>query len=159
MSSGPEGAQPVLLLKTKSAPADHYEELFSAPRDGFAFEPEFIPVLEHQLLDDGMNSFKELLQERKISNREDAAYGGLIFTSQRAVEAFAKLVEDGKGEYTFRSLKPILRTYPSFYPFYPAHPVQDMHSTPMPPPVLEEIPFGLFVFRSPATAYHHKVFF
>jgi uroporphyrinogen-III synthase len=99
MSSSRIESQPVLLLKTKSTPADHYQELFSVPRDGFTFAPEFVPVLQHQFLDDGLQRFRELLQGKKISNREDAEYGGLIFTSQRAVEAFAKLVEEGKGIY------------------------------------------------------------
>ncbi|KAI1863466.1 hypothetical protein JX265_008861 [Neoarthrinium moseri] len=96
----PNPKQPVLLLKTKSSPSDTYEELFStaAPPDGGpGFEPIFVPVLQHQFDEAGLGSFRALLRERRISNREDAAYGGLIFTSQRAVEAFAKLVEEGSG--------------------------------------------------------------
>lgn len=89
--------QPVLLLKTKSVPNDTYEELFSTPRDGLDFDPIFVPVLQHQFLQDGMNSFRDLLRNGKISNKEGAEYGGLIFTSQRAVEGFAKLVEEGHG--------------------------------------------------------------
>ncbi|KAI0121670.1 uroporphyrinogen-III synthase [Xylariales sp. AK1849] len=89
--------QPILLLKTKSTPTDAYEELFATPRDGFAFEPIFVPVLQHQFEEDGMQTVRSLLQERRISGSHDATYGGLIFTSQRAVEAFAKLVEEGQG--------------------------------------------------------------
>ncbi|KAI0118097.1 tetrapyrrole biosynthesis, uroporphyrinogen III synthase [Hypoxylon sp. NC0597] len=88
---------PVFLLKTKSTPTDAYEDIFSTPRDSFNFESAFVPVLQHKFEDDGMQQFAKLLQERQISNSSDSAYGGLIFTSQRAVEAFAKLVEEGKG--------------------------------------------------------------
>lgn len=88
---------PVLLLKTKSTPTDTYEELFSTPRDGLAFDPIFVPVLQHQFQEDGMSSFRDLLRDKRISRKKDAAYGGLIFTSQRAVEGFAKLVEEGQG--------------------------------------------------------------
>jgi uroporphyrinogen-III synthase len=88
---------PVLLLKTKSSPTDAYEDLFSTPRDDFHFEPTFIPVLQHRFDDDGMKSVRELLQKRRINGGENSDYGGLIFTSQRAVEAFAKLVDEGQG--------------------------------------------------------------
>jgi len=91
---GPQGRQiPVFLLKTKSSPTDAYEDLFSTPQDGFHFEPKFIPVLQHRYDDDGMKSVQRLLRERKINGDEGGEYGGLIFTSQRAVEAFARLVE------------------------------------------------------------------
>ncbi|KAL2024803.1 hypothetical protein VTK56DRAFT_5624 [Thermocarpiscus australiensis] len=89
---------PVLLLKTRSTPTDAYEEVFSTPSDGFNFEPTFVPVLEHRLEDEGMAKVRGLLQNKSIGTAEDSAYGGLIFTSQRAVEAFTKLVEDGRGE-------------------------------------------------------------
>ncbi|KAI0550940.1 uroporphyrinogen-III synthase [Xylaria curta] len=88
---------PVLLLKTKSSPTDAYEDLFSTPHDGFHFEPTFVPVLQHCFAEDGLQTVRELLQAKKISNSVDSAYGGLIFTSQRAVEAFAKLVDEGQG--------------------------------------------------------------
>ncbi|KAI0098865.1 uroporphyrinogen-III synthase [Nemania sp. FL0031] len=87
---------PVLLLKTKSSPTDAYEDLFSTPHEGFHFEPTFVPVLQHCFAEDGLKSLRELLQEKRINNSLDSAYGGLIFTSQRAVEAFAKLVEEGQ---------------------------------------------------------------
>ncbi|KAK6210773.1 uroporphyrinogen-III synthase [Pestalotiopsis sp. IQ-011] len=96
--------QPVLLLKTKSVPNDTYEELFSTPRDGLDFDPIFVPVLQHQFLQDGMNSFRDLLRNGKISNKEGAEYGGLIFTSQRAVEGFAKLVEEGHDDEQWPNL-------------------------------------------------------
>ncbi|KAI0474992.1 tetrapyrrole biosynthesis, uroporphyrinogen III synthase [Xylariaceae sp. FL0804] len=88
---------PVFLLKTKSSPSDAYEDLFSAPRDGVDFEPRFVPVLQHQFEEEGMRSVRRLLRDRKISSGPGCAYGGLIFTSQRAVEAFAQLVQEGQG--------------------------------------------------------------
>ncbi|KAI1826319.1 uroporphyrinogen-III synthase [Xylaria intraflava] len=89
---------PVLLLKTKSSPSDAYEDLFATPHDGIHFEPIFVPVLQHRFDDDGMRTLAELLREGRINGRPDADYGGLIFTSQRAVEAFAELVSRGRGD-------------------------------------------------------------
>ncbi|KAI1338094.1 tetrapyrrole biosynthesis, uroporphyrinogen III synthase [Xylariaceae sp. FL0016] len=89
---------PVLLLKTKSTPVDAYDDLFAAPRDGLHFKPTFVPVLQHRFEQDGMMNLQNLLKEKEIHDGPNNAFGGMIFTSQRAVEAFAKLVEDGKGE-------------------------------------------------------------
>jgi uroporphyrinogen-III synthase len=89
---------PVLLLKTRSVPGDAYEELFSAPPNGPSFEPSFVPVLEHRFDEQGMAKVRSALENRAIGTAADAAYGGLIFTSQRAVEAFTKLVEERRGE-------------------------------------------------------------
>lgn len=88
---------PVLLLKTKSKPNDGYEEQFSGRHDGGSFEPVFVPVLEHQFVDAGLQTTRELLQQRQIGRGEGKKYGGLIFTSQRAVEVFARLVSEGTG--------------------------------------------------------------
>ena len=94
---------PVFLLKTKSVPGDAYEELFSkSPINGTEFEPSFVPVLEHRFIEEGMSQVRAALQNGSISTVKGSAYGGLIFTSQRAVEAFTKLVEEGRGE-THRS--------------------------------------------------------
>jgi uroporphyrinogen-III synthase len=88
---------PVLLLKTKSSPGDSYEDLFSqSHHDGLSFAPTFVPVLQHNFIDTGMRQVEALLRERRIGTGQHDEYGGLIFTSQRAVEAFVKLVEDGK---------------------------------------------------------------
>lgn len=95
--SGNSDQTPVLLLKTRSGPTDAYEELFSTPRDGFNFEPTFVPVLQHQFEEDGLKTVRELLQGKRIHTGQGASFGGLIFTSQRAVEAFGKLVEEGQG--------------------------------------------------------------
>lgn len=89
---------PILLLKTKSVPGDAYEELFSTPPNGASYEPSFVPVLKHQFADDGMAKVRDALQNGSISRAEGSAYGGLIFTSQRAVEAFTMLVEERRGE-------------------------------------------------------------
>ncbi|KAM0551965.1 hypothetical protein ACHAPJ_008073 [Fusarium lateritium] len=92
---------PILLLKTKSSPGDSYEDLFSESNTNVTgFAPQFVPVLLHQFHDDGMKEVAALLRERKIGNEAHHEYGGLIFTSQRAVEAFVKLVEDGKADTT-----------------------------------------------------------
>ena len=89
---------PILLLKSRSTPTDAYEDLFSKPADGFGFEPAFVPVLEHTFDAHGMERLRHLLQARSFGTEPGCQYGGLIFTSQRAVEAFAKLVADGPGE-------------------------------------------------------------
>lgn len=97
--SAPGQAIPVLLLKTKSGPTDAYEELFSAPpraAGGFAFEPAFVPVLQHQFEEAGLARVRDALRRRRIGRGPDADFGGLVFTSQRAVEAFAKLVAEGR---------------------------------------------------------------
>ena len=91
---------PILLLKTKSTPHDGYEEYFSTMKvEGkkWDFEPLFVPVLEHRFQEDCLARLKNFLTARKISKNIDSYYGGLIFTSQRAVEAFARLVEEGRG--------------------------------------------------------------
>ncbi|OAA49540.1 uroporphyrinogen-III synthase [Metarhizium rileyi] len=93
---------PVLLLKTRSTPIDAYEEILKRPettigRYSREFDPRFIPVLRHRFDDDGMQRTKSLLQANGIGNQPGCKYGGLIFTSQRAVEAFAKVVNDEKG--------------------------------------------------------------
>lgn len=93
---------PVLLLKTKSIPSDSYEETLSSLRfskgaiDG-KLDPHFLPVLQHRFHDEGLSTVRSLLLAQKISDRHDAKYGGIIFTSQRAVEAFSQVIRDDKG--------------------------------------------------------------
>ncbi|KIY02946.1 uncharacterized protein Z520_01411 [Fonsecaea multimorphosa CBS 102226] len=108
---------PVLLLKTRSQPHDAYEEFFgpSSPfcRSGRGsasgattennadsaspvFLPEFVPVLDHRANTQNLGALEELLKSGRLSEQ----YGGMIFTSQRAVEAWAdvvKRVEGGPG--------------------------------------------------------------
>ena len=89
---------PILFLKTKSTPTDAYEDLFNAqPLVGSHFDPDFVPVLRHSFKDEGMDRVGEVLRKKEVHNKPGAPYGGMIFTSQRAVEAFAALVERGKG--------------------------------------------------------------
>jgi uroporphyrinogen-III synthase len=95
--TGAKAVTPILLLKTKSTPNDGYEEQFSSMKDGPSFEPTFVPVLEHRFLEEGLSVVRDLLQQKRFGKYHGVKYGGLIFTSQRAVEAFAKLVKEGKG--------------------------------------------------------------
>ncbi|KAG0647117.1 Uroporphyrinogen-III synthase [Hyphodiscus hymeniophilus] len=120
---------PVLLLKTKSTPNDGYEEQFSAVKEGHFFEPDFVPVLEHRFLDEGLSTVKRLLQSKQISCDSGATYGGLIFTSQRAVEAFAKLVEEGRCDEKWPHLQDI--------PIYTVGPATSraLRSIPQSPPL------------------------
>ena len=99
MNSSQDGVKssiPIFLLKTKSSPSDGYEEHFAAVQNYATFEPTFVPVLEHKFLIDGLRTLKEYLQNRTIGSEPEKQYGGLIFTSQRAVEAFASLLEEGR---------------------------------------------------------------
>jgi len=89
---------PVLLLKTKSIPSDGYEEKFSASG---CYEPTFVPVLKHQFRQRSLDWLRDLVARggfARASYRSDdepsTSFGGIIFTSQRAVEAFAQTVKE-----------------------------------------------------------------
>ncbi len=96
-------AIPVLLLKTRSHPHDTYEEYFSGSRStttsdagvtskvetAVVFSPEFVPVLEHRPNTENLTQLEQLLGSGRLAGR----YGGMIFTSQRAVEAWADVVK------------------------------------------------------------------
>lgn len=87
----------MLLLKTRSTPIDGYEQQFqAAPKDknGVKFEPVFVPVLEHKFKEKGMRVMRNLIRHDRFGTHDGAKYGGLIFTSQRAVEAFTKVITD-----------------------------------------------------------------
>lgn len=104
MSSHP----PILLLKTKSSPHDGYEDYFSTN----GYTPTFIPVLEHRFHTENLATVRELFasgafntdttttsthhqgQNEDSTSASDKKYGGMIFTSQRAVEAFAEMIEE-----------------------------------------------------------------
>ena len=92
---------PVLLLKTRSTPSDAYQDAISTAQlpNGQAMKPIFIPVLRHQFQDSGLVEIKRLLHDRQISREPGSAYGGIIFTSQRAVEAFAHIINQDKGKH------------------------------------------------------------
>lgn len=96
-----ENKIPILLLKTKSTPGDAYQDIFSQPHNGLSFYPSFVPVLEHTFDEQGLANIGSVLESRQIGSRPGACYGGLIFTSQRAVEAFTKLILDGQGKTCF----------------------------------------------------------
>ena len=84
---------PILLLKTKSSPQDGYEDFFSAKN----YNPTFIPVLEHRFLKNNLTQVRDLFHKNAFNNTQTPRkYGGLIFTSQRAVEGFAQMIEDEK---------------------------------------------------------------
>lgn len=79
---------PILLLKTKSTPNDSYDEYFSTPTSPFT--PIFVPVLQHKPNLSNLEAVKALLRDGGLRRK----YGGMIFTSQRAVEGFAQVVQE-----------------------------------------------------------------
>lgn len=95
---------PILLLKTQSTPTDAYSDLFSTNP---SFNPRFVPVLQHRFLTPGLTNLQSLIRSRSISNDENAQFGGLIFTSQRAVEAFTQLHHDDQGATKWSHLKDV----------------------------------------------------
>ncbi|KAJ6090266.1 Tetrapyrrole biosynthesis uroporphyrinogen III synthase [Penicillium sp. IBT 16267x] len=113
---------PILLLKTRSSPHDGYDDLLSAQ----GYNPSFIPVLEHrfntknlaQVRDLFASGAFELNEANANANTQDVSaletqskkYGGMIFTSQRAVEGFAKMIEQDGLPLTPQSKPLILYT-------------------------------------------------
>ena len=87
---------PVLLLKMRSSPTDGYQEYFFGLEDS-PYLPEFVPVLEHRLKEDSLSELLDLAQSGAFGVRPPEAavphYGGIIFTSQRAVDAFTAVVQ------------------------------------------------------------------
>lgn len=100
-------APPILLLKTRSSPNDGYDDHFSANN----YIPTFVPVLEHRFHTSNLADVRELFasgafnpetedtKSTQIDTDEHAVvsskrYGGMIFTSQRAVEGFAHMIEE-----------------------------------------------------------------
>ena len=94
---------PVYLLKTKSSPTDAYEEHLSKIQDA-KYKPIFVPVLDHIFRDDALRTLRRSAERfafasgseasglRKATNNPAKKYGGLVFTSQRAVDAFATVI-------------------------------------------------------------------
>lgn len=83
---------PIFLLKNPSAGhTDPYTSQFVSHPPNPAYEPLYVPVLEHTSNTAPIN---DLLSQYSRSKRPDQVatahfpFGGLIFTSQRAVEAF-----------------------------------------------------------------------
>ncbi|KAF2088518.1 tetrapyrrole biosynthesis, uroporphyrinogen III synthase, partial [Saccharata proteae CBS 121410] len=111
---------PVLLLKTKSTPDDGYDEYFSAADDG-RYGPVFVPVLEHRFKTDSLKQIRECVQEGGFDgNSKTAKYGAIIFTSQRAVEAFTQVVEDIRAAGPSRPLDELLPATTPLYVVGPA---------------------------------------
>ncbi|KZF21805.1 hypothetical protein L228DRAFT_283934 [Xylona heveae TC161] len=126
---------PVLLLKTKSTPNDGYDELFSRDPPG-VFTPRFVPVLEHRFHAEHMKLVKKLLSPSPSSSSSptnsssfptkssfegpNPRYGGMIFTSQRAVEAFAQVVDDVRSENSLPPDAPLLSPKIPLYTVGPA---------------------------------------
>lgn len=88
---------PILLLKTKSSPHDGYDDFFSQ-----TYTPTFIPVLEHRFHAENLTHVRSLFASGAFNNTPETTpnpptpkkYGGMIFTSQRAVEAFTEKIEE-----------------------------------------------------------------
>lgn len=91
---GAQDAISLFLLKTKANPGDGYEEQFASVKDGIRFEPVFVPVLEHKFKEKGMRTMRNMIRRDRFGTHEGSKYGGLIFTSQRAVEAFTSLTRE-----------------------------------------------------------------
>ncbi|ORY04266.1 tetrapyrrole biosynthesis, uroporphyrinogen III synthase [Clohesyomyces aquaticus] len=105
-----EGRIPILLLKTKSEPADGYEEYFTSFDNG-SYSPVFVPVLEHRFKPDALGQVRDYIiggSFLRDGTSGSQKYGAMIFTSQRAVEAFTKVVDDIRslGSYSVDQLLP-----------------------------------------------------
>lgn len=97
------GQVPIYLLKTRSLPTDAYEDYFTQLDDG-RYKPVFVPVLEHMFRDDALRTLRrsaerfafaggsEATARQKATNNPAKRYGGLVFSSQRAVDAFATVI-------------------------------------------------------------------
>ncbi|KAJ5138337.1 uncharacterized protein N7515_003185 [Penicillium bovifimosum] len=99
---------PILLLKTKSSPNDGYEDFFTANN----YTPTFVPVLEHRFQTTNLTHVRNLFTSGAFDtteNDQSKKYGGLIFTSQRAVEGFAQMIEDNQ-DTTFNTPNLVLYT-------------------------------------------------
>ena len=86
---------PILLLKTKSSPHDNYADFFSTR----GYDPTFVPVLEHRFNTTNLELIRQVIESGGLKPGPGRKFGGLIFTSQRAVEGFAKLVNEIDGMY------------------------------------------------------------
>lgn len=87
----------ILLLKSPSTPEDKYAALFSKQ----GFNPVFLPVLDHTVHSHNLSLVRSILTADELSPGPQRKYGGLIFTSQRAVEGFGKVLRDIHGIILF----------------------------------------------------------
>lgn len=90
----------IALLKTKSTPTDGYENICRSSQlhTGANIVPQFVPVLLHKFNNNGMLVLRDLITNQMIGNEVESKYGGMIFTSQRAVEAFAAALSEIEGK-------------------------------------------------------------
>jgi uroporphyrinogen-III synthase len=93
---------PILLLKTKSTPGDGYEDYFNSFDNG-KYRPTFVPVLEHRFREDHLQEIRDMITHGEFGvpaelNGNMPKYGGIIFTSQRAVEAFSQVINWARGQ-------------------------------------------------------------
>ncbi|KAI4245783.1 MAG: hypothetical protein L6R40_002311 [Gallowayella cf. fulva] len=94
--SGTKPSIPIGFLKNPSVGhTDPYTTHLTSnpPSSSYNFEPLYVPVLQHTF---DTNPIATMLSQSKADEQrptQDFPYGGLIFTSQRAVEAFASTLE------------------------------------------------------------------
>ena len=106
---------PLLLLKTPTSPIDAYTTLFtSPPTSSCTYTPHYIPVLTHH---SNLSPLFPILDPLASSVHSAGSlscdyisfpYGGLIFTSARAVDAFATAlgnITTGPGSAAWPNLK------------------------------------------------------
>lgn len=153
---------PLLLLKTRSTPHDAYSTRFTPP----PYAPTFVPVLEHR-----HNTQNLSLARTHLLN---STYGGLIFTSQRAVEGFAYILQQSQSQETVRSTArylshltiPNTNTISSSSPNPPLHPplrrrpchLQDPNHPPRcPPPQLRSPGPGSGEWREASALYNRAL--
>ncbi|KAL6707842.1 hypothetical protein ACN47E_003742 [Coniothyrium glycines] len=138
MAAQSRGHVPVLLLKTKSVPTDTYHDLFSTA-DDHRYAPVFVPVLEHRFKQDALGHVRRCVASSGFVSKPAqgrATYGALIFTSQRAVEAFTHVVGAIRGDSTL-SVDELL---PSSLPLYVVGPAtaRGLKALDLPCPILGE---------------------
>lgn len=100
MLMGSQNCVPLLLLKTQSQ-NDGYQEYFG---ESGRCIPVFVPVLEHRFNLESLALLASQIRDGAFSKQSEAGdrdqrsviYEGLVFTSQRAVEAFASVVQNLK---------------------------------------------------------------
>ena len=87
---------PIYLFKTKSVPSDAYEDHFALLDNG-RYKPCFVPVLEHRFNNANMENLSSIMKIGGfVADSGNSPglprYGGIIFTSQRAVDAFSRVI-------------------------------------------------------------------
>lgn len=136
----PKKSIDVVLLKTKSTPADNYEDYFrSLTTYNYTYTPTFIPVLEHRFRESALHQVRTAITSRAFSTSKSttAPYGGLIFTSQRAVEAFTHVIEALRADPSLIDLTTVFTSHLPFYVVGPAT-ARGLRALNLPCPILGE---------------------